>query len=159
MSLLEKRNLTKRKLYTAVKYQRGEGNFSNRTQEYTAGIMGGEDDDAGDWGTLYADILTTALCRNYGKLSMLSVMHWINTICCCWTLTNLANVKRLKWLLYSYNACSCFPTACTEAFCFAIVQLHCVVYQRFTVWFTTSRSSEVDTPYGRLKANVLSVED
>jgi hypothetical protein len=78
--LLEKRNLTNRKLYTAVKYQRGEGNFSNRTQEYTAGIMGGEDDDAGDWGTLYADILTTALCRKYGKLSMLSVMHWINTI-------------------------------------------------------------------------------
>jgi hypothetical protein len=29
----------------------------------------------------------------------------------------------------------------------------------FTVWFTTLHSSEVDNPYGRLKANVLSVED
>lgn len=118
-SLLEKRNITNRKLYTAVKYQRGEGNFSNRTQEYTAGIMGGEDDDAGDWGTLYADIPTTAFCRNYGKLSILSAMHWFNTICCCWTVTKIANVKRLKLLLHSYLVCSCCPTACTEAICFA----------------------------------------
>jgi hypothetical protein len=105
MSLLEKGNLTNRKLHTAVKHQRGEGDFSNRTPKYTAGIMGGEDYDAGDWGTLDADILTTAFCRNYGKLSILSVM--LNTICCCYKFSpceafEIATIQRQGLLLFSY---------------------------------------------------------
>lgn len=120
--------------------------------------MGGEDDDAGDWGTLYADILTTALCRKYGKLSMLSVMHWIKTI---WLLLDSDENSQCEAFEMATLQLQCLLscTACTGAICYAIVQLHCVVYYRFTVWFTTLRSSEVDTPYGRLKAHLLSVED
>jgi hypothetical protein len=48
---------------------------------------------------------------------------------CCWTLTKIANVKRMKWLLYSYNVCSLVLRA---------LGLFVVLLCSYTVWFTTA---------------------